>query len=208
MYWAEFVTIAIAHLFAVASPGPDFYVVMQQSVRGGTRSGIWTSLGVGSAILLHVTYCLLGVALLLSQSPVLFEVMKYLAAGYLFYLGVQSIRASLVKPEEEEKAIAEPVLSAARAFGVGFLTNGLNPKATLFFLALFTLVIDPSTPTTIQIMYGAYLALATFLWFTLLSLILGIPRVRKAILNMGVWLERAMGAILILISLQIALNGV
>jgi len=208
MYWAEFFTIAIAHLFAVASPGPDFAVVMRQSVRGGTRSGVWTSLGVGSAILLHVTYCLLGVALLLSQSPALFNIMKLLAAGYLFYLGVQSIRASLIVEEAEGKTLEEPVLSAARAFGLGFLTNGLNPKATLFFLALFTVVIDPNTPTTIQIIYGSYLAIATFLWFAFLSLILGIPRVRDVILSLGVWLERAMGAILILISLQIALNGI
>lgn len=208
MYWAEFFTIAIAHLFAVASPGPDFYVVMRQSVRGGTRLGIWTSLGVGSAILLHVTYCLLGVALLLSQSPVLFDVMKFLAAGYLFYIGVQSIRASLIKQEVERAVAQEPVLSAIRAFCVGFLTNGLNPKATLFFLALFTVVIDPSTPVIIQIVYGLYLAVATFLWFTLLSLVLGISRVRDLILRMGMWLERAMGAILILISLQIVLSGV
>lgn len=208
MYWAEFFTIAIAHLFAVASPGPDFAVVMQQSVRGGTRSAIWTSLGVGSAILLHVTYCLLGVALLLSQSPALFNITKLLAAGYLFYLGVQSIRVSLIKPVAESEKLQEPVLSPARAFGLGFLTNGLNPKATLFFLALFTVVIDSNTPTTIQIMYGLYLALATFLWFALLSLILGIRSVRVFILRMGIWLERAMGAILILISLQIALNGV
>jgi threonine/homoserine/homoserine lactone efflux protein len=208
MYWAEFFTIAIAHLFAVASPGPDFAVVMRQSVLGGTRSGVWTSLGVGSAILLHVAYCLLGVALLLSQSPALFNVMKLLAAGYLFYLGVQSIRASLIKLGAVGEALEEPVQSAARAFSLGFLTNGLNPKATLFFLALFTVVIDPSTPTTIQIMYGLYLAAATFLWFALLSLILGIRSVRIFIVKMGVWLERAMGAILILISLQIALNSV
>jgi hypothetical protein len=57
-------------------------------------------------------------------------------------------------------------------------------------------------------MYGLYLAAATFLWFALLSLILGIPRVRVLIVRMGVWLERAMGAILIFVSLQIALNGV
>lgn len=208
MYWAEFFTIAIAHLFAVASPGPDFAVVMRQTVRGGTRTGIWTSLGVGSAILLHVSYCLLGVALLLSQSPTLFNAMKLLAAGYLFFLGVQSIRASLIPSVAILETKQEPVLSAARAFGLGFFTNGLNPKATLFFLALFTVVIDHNTPTTIQVMYGLYLAVATFLWFALLSLILGIPRVRDAILRMGVWLERAMGAILILISLQIALNGV
>jgi len=208
MYWAEFFTIAIAHLFAVASPGPDFAVVMGQSVRCGTRSGIWTSLGVGSAILLHVTYCLLGVALLLSQSPALFNAMKLLAAGYLFYLGVQSIRASLIQPVIEGETGREPAPSAVRAFGLGFLTNGLNPKATLFFLALFTVVIDPDTPATIQIMYGLYLAVATFLWFALLSLILGIPSVKHFILRMGVWLERAMGAILILISLQLALSGV
>jgi threonine/homoserine/homoserine lactone efflux protein len=208
MYWAEFFTIVIAHLLAVTSPGPDFAVVMRQSVRCGTRSGIWTSLGVGSAILLHVSYCLLGVAFLLSQSPALFNAMKLLAAVYLFHLGVQSIRASFVRPVIDGEATLEPALSAARAFGLGFVTNGLNPKATLFFLALFTAVIDPNTPTSIQVIYGLYLAGATFLWFAFLSLILGIPRVRVFILRMGAWLERAMGAILILISLKLALNGV
>ena len=208
MYWAEFFTIVIAHLFAVTSPGPDFAVVMRQRVRCGTRSAIWTSLGVGSAILLHVAYCLLGVAFLLSQSPTLFNAMKLLAAVYLFYLGVQSIRASLVQRLIEGETTLEPALSAVRAFGLGFVTNGLNPKATLFFLALFTVVIDPNTPTTIQMIYGLYLAGATFLWFAFLSLILGIPRVRVFILSMGSWLERAMGAILILISIQLALNGV
>ncbi len=207
MYWAEFLTIAIAHLFAVAAPGPDFAVVMRQSVRGGTRTGVWTSLGVGSAILLHVSYCLLGVALLLSQSPLLFNVMKLIAAAYLFYLGVQSIRASLVSRSREDIAVQEPTLSAHRAFILGFLTNGLNPKATLFFLALFTVVIDPGTPLSIQVIYGLYLATATFLWFALLSLVLGMVRVRNFILKMGVWLERGMGLFLIFIAVQIALNG-
>ena len=87
MYWAEFLTIAIAHLFAAASPGPDFVVVTRQCVTGGIRTGIWTSLGVGTGILLHVSYCLLGVALLVSQSPTVFAGVKYLAAAYLFYPG-------------------------------------------------------------------------------------------------------------------------
>ena len=89
MYWTEFLTIAVAHLFAVASPGPDFAVVMRQCVTSGTRAGLWTSFGVGSGIFLHVSYCVLGVALLLSQSPALFNSMKYLAALYLLYLGIQ-----------------------------------------------------------------------------------------------------------------------
>ncbi|MEX0965440.1 MAG: LysE family transporter [Pseudohongiellaceae bacterium] len=206
MYWAEFFTIAVAHLFAVASPGPDFAVVMQQSLRAGTRTGVWTSLGVGTGILLHVAYCLLGVALLLAQSPTLFNAMKLVAAAYLFYLGVQSIRASFNQSNQQAVPAEGVVLSAGRAFVLGFLTNGLNPKATLFFLALFTVVIDPVTPLSIQLFYGLYLALATFAWFSLLSLILGVSSVRDFILKMGAWLERAMGAILIALALQIALN--
>jgi len=207
MYWAEFLTIAVAHLFAVASPGPDFAVVLRQSVLGGSRTGIWTSLGVGSAILLHVAYCLLGVALLLAQSPSLFNTMKLIAAAYLFFLGVQSIRASLGLPQKGASSPETVILSPRRAFALGFLTNGLNPKATLFFLALFTVVIDPNTPLTIQLFYGFYLALATFIWFSGLSIVLGRPRIREFVLRSGAWLERGMGAILIFLALQIALNA-
>ena len=76
MYWTEFLTIAIAHLFAVASPGPDFAVVTRQSVTGGTKAGLWTSFGVAVGILLHVGYCILGVAFNVSQSPSMFNEMK------------------------------------------------------------------------------------------------------------------------------------
>lgn len=206
MYWTEFLTIAVAHLFAVASPGPDFAVVLRQSVTSGTRAGIWTSLGVGSAILLHVTYCILGVALLLSQSPSLFNLMKYLAAAYLLYLGIQSIRESMRSGKLVEKLDEKIEVEPKKAFSLGFLTNGLNPKATLFFLALFTVVISPETPTLIQVTYGLYLAAATFAWFSMLSTILGRPNVRNWILNAGAWFERGMGAILIILAIQIALN--
>lgn len=205
MYWAEFLTIAAAHLAAVASPGPDFAVVLKQSISNGTRSAIWTSLGVGSAILLHVTYCLLGVAVLLSQSETLFSTVRYLAAVYLFYLGIKALLATLKSSETAQPTSSIQQNSALKAFYLGFLTNGLNPKATLFFLALFTVVISPATPTLVQAGYGLYLAVATFLWFTMLSVLLGRQRFRLFILRMGVWFERAMGSILILLALQIAL---
>ena len=204
MYWAEFFTIAVAHLFAVASPGPDFAIVTRQCMSGGTRAGVWTSLGVSSAILLHVTYCILGVALLLAQSTTLFNSMKYLAAAYLVYLGVQSIRGSFRQTNTALYTRGEVAISPSRAFAIGFLTNGLNPKATLFFLALFTVVIDSNTPSSIQILYGLYLAIATFLWFSMLSKILGRPNVRAFIIKTGNWVERGMGGILILLALQIS----
>lgn len=202
MYWSEFLAIALAHLFAVASPGPDFAIVTRQSVMAGTRVGIWTSLGVGAGILVHVSYCILGVALLLTRYEQLFNLMKFCAAGYLCFLGLQSLRLSMQEQQVLDSGSAVTT-EASRAFWSGFLTNGLNPKATLFFLALFTVVIDITTPTIVQIFYGLYLALATFIWFAMLSAILGKQKVRDFMLRAGVWFERGMGIILILLAVQI-----
>ena len=206
MYWGEFLTIAIAHLFAVASPGPDFAVVTRQCITAGTKAGVWTSLGVGFGILLHVTYCILGVALLLSQSSFLFNVMKYLAGTYLIYLGAQSVRNFLASTVTSNVEDMNPEHSIRKAFLLGFLTNGLNPKATLFFLALFTVVIGEETPTMVQVLYGLYLAAATFIWFALLSKLFGLAVVRSRLLKMGKWFELGMGIGLVLLALQIALN--
>ncbi len=206
-YLDEFLLIAIAHFFAVASPGPDFAVVLKQSVQQGRRNALWTSAGVGVAILLHVGYCVLGVALILTQSPNLFIALKYLAGAYLAYLGVQALRA--VKPPEntsdaiENKTVLEE--SVWLAFRRGFLTNALNPKATLFFMSLFTLVISVTTPTSVQIAYGVYMALATWVWFSMLSLVLSKPGVRGFFQKSGYWFDRGIGVILIALAIRVVI---
>ena len=205
----QFLTIAVAHLFAVASPGPDFAVVLRQSVNGGTRAGLWTSAGVGTGIFLHIAYCLLGVALLLSRVEWLFTLVKWLAAAYLAWLGLQSLfnawRGETAAATGGSAASA--VIAPLRAFSTGFITNGLNPKATLFFLALWTVVVSPETPVAAQLLYGVYLALATFAWFSLLSHLLGRQRVREFLLRAGKWFEAGMGTILLLLAAQIALTA-
>src|SRR3954462_7494240 len=92
-YWFEFSEVALAHLLAVASPGPDFAIVLKQSLAHGRRTGIWTSIGVGTAILLHVMYSLLGLGLLIRGSALWFNVVKFAGATYVAWLGVQSLRA-------------------------------------------------------------------------------------------------------------------
>ena len=202
----QFITIAIAHLFAVASPGPDFAVVLKQSVNGGVRTGLWTSAGVGAGIFLHVTYCVLGVALLLSRVDWLFVLVKLVAAAYLAWLGLQALWR-VWRSTDVVQAGAGAELAPVRAFSTGFLTNGLNPKATLFFLALWTVVISPETPVGIQALYGVYLALATFVWFAMLSRLLGQQRVRGLLLRSGKWFEAGMGVVLLLLAAQIAVTA-
>nr|WP_275442796.1 LysE family transporter [Pseudoalteromonas sp. OOF1S-7] len=202
----EFILIALAHFFAVASPGPDFAIVLKQSISHGRRNALMTSAGVGLGILVHVTYCLLGVALLLSQSPELFNAFKYLAGAYLTYMGIQALRASAT-PASAQPGEAQPLTqeSGIKALRRGFLVNALNPKATLFFLSLFTLVIDPGTPQSVQLFYGLYMALATWIWFSSLSLVLSKAAVRGFFQRAGHWFDRGIGVILLLLALRLVL---
>jgi len=209
-YWVEFIALAIAHLFAVMSPGPDFAVVSRYSVRFGAKTGVWVSLGIALGILIHVTYSVLGLALVIKTTPVLYSFLLLGAAVYFLWLAAILLRAkkpqlttsdnsdSLEKVTQNEKPPSVP-----RAIGLGFLTNGLNMKATMFFLALFTSVISAQTPFVVKSAYGAYLAVATFIWFAALSLLLGKTRLRHWLLRYGYWFDRAMGFIVLLLAVHL-----
>jgi RhtB (resistance to homoserine/threonine) family protein len=205
MYWTEFLTVALVHLLAVASPGPDFAIVLRESVSNGRHAGIWTALGVGSGILLHVGYCLLGIGLIVSQSIVLFNLLKWLAAAYLIYIGIRALQARPADPASAELAPLA-ARSPRAAFARGFVTNGLNPKATLFFLSLFTLVISPQTPLLVQAGYGLYLALATAVWFCAVALLFSQARVRRGFVRLGHWFDRLMGAVLVGLGIKVAFS--
>lgn len=216
--WHEFLTVALFHLLAVISPGPDFAVVVKQSVSQGRKVGIFTAFGVGTAILIHVSYSLLGIGLLIRNSQWLFDILKYVAAAYLFYIGIKAIRSKKIKSTEIEELIEMPhtlhkkinskskIISPTflKAYRMGFLTNGLNPKATLFFFSLFAVVINPDTPVIIQIGYGVYMAIVTALWFVLVAFLFGHKRVRIKFEKMGHWFDRIMGVALIVLGIKIA----
>jgi RhtB (resistance to homoserine/threonine) family protein len=208
-YWSEFLLVALAHLVAVASPGPDFAMVLRQSITHGRRPAVWTSVGIGTGIFLHVAYSLLGIGLLVRSSVLAFNILKWLGAVYLAWIGQKALRAKPFANGGAPQATAAggaPAIPGRRAaFITGFLTNALNPKATLFFVALFSVVINPRTPVLIQGAYGVWMALATMGWFTLVSLFFSQERVRAAFLRCGHWFERTMGVILLALGVRLAL---
>lgn len=204
MYWTEFLTVALIHLLAVASPGPDFAIVVRESVGAGRRAGIFTALGVGCGIFVHVTYSLLGIGLIVSQSIVLFNALKWLAAAYLLYIGIKALRAKPAAAGAADPHVAQLERSPRAAFVTGFVTNGLNPKATLFFLSLFTVVINPHTPLLVQAGYGMYLAVATAIWFCMVAMLFSQQRVRAGFARLGHWFDRAMGVVLVGLGIKLA----
>ena len=206
-YTQEFLLIATIHLVAVASPGPDFALIVKQSVKYGRRTAFFTSLGIGSGILIHVFYSLLGLSVVISSDPFIYQLLHYIAAGYFIYIGIKNLTATANQYDNHTDKILSGITDF-KAFTRGFLVNGVNIKVTLFFISLFTLVIDQSTPVTIKFCYGVYMSVATILWFSMLSALLTKSSVRAVLFERGYLIERLMGVILIVVALQILRTGI
>jgi RhtB (resistance to homoserine/threonine) family protein len=204
-YVAEFTALAVIHFLAVVAPGPDFAVTIRQSVRHGRRAGISTALGIGAGISVHVIYTLLGVGALMQATPWLLRLAEVLGGAYLFYLGVVFIRS-----RNDQKTVLSALAANGadspnfrRSFMLGFLTNATNPKATLFFLAVFTTMVSASTPLRIQMFYGAWMCCVNAVWFVLVSIVFTNPAIRERFLRMGCVFERMIGILFIAFSMRL-----
>lgn len=204
---SEFLMVAAAHLLAVMSPGPDFAIVMKQSLTRGRATALWTSLGIGSGILVHATYAVLGLGWVIHRSETVFTYMKWIGTAYLVWLGWQCLRAKAEVPTAEgtQTAATGEGVSKRSAYWTGFLTNALNPKAVFFFVALFSAGISTMTPRWVLAGYCLWMALVTAAWFSLVSMIFTRPEIRARFLRIAHWVDRATGAVLLLFALRLAL---
>ncbi len=202
-----FVTLAAIHLLAVMSPGPDFALIVRNSLAGSRRAGIWTAAGFALGIGVHVTYSLLGIGLVISQSILLFNAIKLAGAAYLIVIGCKALFARKPDGEASEEAVERRAIGASAALWSGFLCNALNPKATLFFLALFTQLIDPSTPLMLQALYGFYMSAQTFAWFSLVASVLSLRPIRERFAVIQHGFGRVVGGLLLALGINVALSA-
>ncbi|MBI4127134.1 LysE family transporter [Candidatus Peregrinibacteria bacterium] len=198
-------TVALIHLLALISPGPDFIMCVRNSLTYSRRTGIYTAVGFGGGIAVHILYCLAGLALVISKSILLFSFIKFLGAAYLIYIGVKSIISKSSKIEIGEQHKKEDI-SALSAVRIGFLTNVLNPKATLFMLSLFTLVISPNTPFPVMLVMGGVMVVDTILWFSLVATMLTHRRIRAIFEKFQGAFNKTLGGLLIALGVKVALS--
>ena len=200
----EFLLLAAAHIFAVASPGADFTVVLRNTLQSGKSAGIATAVGIGLGILVHVGYTLLGVSLILSQSPVLFNLVKFSGAAYLVWLAFRSFQSRKSVAQRSVKTIHLEI-SLVYAVKQGFIVNVLNPKVTIFFVALFASVVNPQTPIWLQIIYGLWLSLYSIVWFIFVAWAFSRERILTWYRKNGYLIDWGMGVILCLIAVRLLL---
>ena len=196
----------VSGLLLNITPGPDSLFIMARSATQGWRAGFVACWGVGSGVFVHVFAAALGLSALLATSATAFAVVKAIGAAYLVWIGIGMLRA---RAEAAQAVDAAPrVLRYRDIFRQGFLTNVLNPKVALFFLAFVPQFIAPdaaSKPLAF-IVLGAIFDINGMLWCHALALFTAFASRR---LNVGAavgrWLNRTMGAVFVALGAKLAL---
>lgn len=204
IFWA-WMLFLIVDIAVVMSPGPAFVALVRNAMVYDRNISIATALGLALGVMAHVVLVLGGIAFLITKSVLLFNVIKYGGAGYLIYVGVKSLRTGgkcvVVKADEGHvKAI-----TVKQAVLHGFLMNLLNPKAVVFFTAVFAQFIHPSMSFSVQMLYGFTPVCVEFLWFTGLAIILTNTSIKRRFMNVIHWVERLCGGLMIGLGVKLAL---
>ncbi len=195
----ELLSVAGLTALIMISPGPDLALVTRNTVVGGKSAGGWTSAGVLTGNLVHITYCLLGIGWLLATSIVAFTIFKLAGGAYLIFLGFQSLRPNLNTTEEIETSA-----SHSRKWWVqGLLNNLLNPKGPLFYLGVFAVFVHPeSTIADLVLLVCTMISISTCFW-VLFVYVLQISSVRNRLLDAGQWVNRLLGTVLIALGIRL-----
>ena len=188
--------IGLIHLVALVSPGPDFVVACRNSLLYSRTIGIYTAVGFGLGICVHISYAVFGLSWLIANNELIFTVIQYLGAFYLMLIGIQSLR-SFQSQIGQETATASSRISPFQAVRIGFITNVLNPKATLFFLSLFSTMLNPTVGELTLVVIAVLLVVTTILWFSLVALLISHPRFTTTLKRYEKTVHRFFGVLLI-----------
>jgi threonine/homoserine/homoserine lactone efflux protein len=199
----ELTTVALITVLAVISPGADFAMITRNSLVHGRRAGLIASLGIAAGVQLHVFYTMLGIGIVLKESALLFSIVKVVGVMYLVYLGYTTFTA---RPVSTAPTPWAKQYSAWGVFRMGFFTNALNPKTTLFVVSVYTQVVSPHTPLVVQFGDGAFMSLAHWVWFSLVAMFFSNPAFRTKVLQHQTTVNRSIGIVLACLGFSLAVS--
>ena len=196
----------VAGLLLNITPGPDTLYILGRSASQGWRGGAVAALGIGAGLFVHTLAAAVGLSALLAASATAFTILKWVGAAYLVYLGVSLLFA---RPTIQQRSSALRVVTLRTVFLQGFLTNVLNPKVALFFLAFLPQFVDPGAPNRAL----AFLFLGFVFNFngTLWNLFVAwsAARVASSLDSSGrfaLWLNRTVGALFVYLGIRLVIS--
>ncbi|MFC0134997.1 lysine transporter LysE [Massilia eurypsychrophila] len=187
-------------------PGPDSLLIMTRSATQGARAGCVAALGIGAGVFIHMFAAALGLSAILSTSATAFTVVKYVGAAYILYLAFGLLRS---KPRAAVNAAPAAPLPFSKIFAQGFLTNVLNPKVALFFLAFVPQFIqaDAQYKAFAFIVLGVIFNVNGMLWCFALALFTARAKARLQVsARTSLWLNRVTGGLFVWLGVKLALS--
>ena len=186
------------------SPGPDSLYILARTVQQGRRAGLWSVLGISTGCLVHTLAVATGLSALLATSATAFVVIKWAGAAYLIWIGIQALRSQTLQLNEQIDRASD-----RQIFQQGLLTNVLNPKVALFFLALLPQFVSAEAQHGVLpfLLLGLTFIVTGTLWCSVLVLAADrlTQRVRQSP-RLGQWINRGVGMLMIALGLRLALS--
>lgn len=203
MTFSIWLSLLMICILGAMSPGPSLAMVARHSLAGGRLHGVVTSWAHAMGVGFYALLTLLGLAVLLQQSPTLFSVITYAGAAYLAYLGVNALRS---KGGVAAKLAAGKPASLRVAARDGLMISLLNPKLALFFIALFSQFVAVGTEAASRAVIVATPLLVDGLWYTLIAVVLSNARVLDKLRHKAQLIDRLSGVVLLLLALRVVVQ--
>ena len=190
-----FFTVALVHLVALMSPGPDFFFVSQTAVSRSRKEAMLGVLGITAGVMVWSGVALLGLHIILEKMAWLHNIIMVGGGLYLCWMGYQMLRGALKKSDAPSHEPKVELARSGRSFLKGLLTNLANPKAIIYFGSVFSLFVGDNVGSGER--WGIFLliALETFAWFTLVASLFALPAMRRGYQRMAKWIDGVAGAL-------------
>lgn len=201
-----FLTVALVHLVALMSPGPDFFFVSQTAVSRSRKEAMMGVLGITLGVMIWAGVALLGLNLILEKMAWLHTIIMVGGGLYLCWMGYQMLRGALKKEVINAPAPQVELATSGRSFVKGLLTNLANPKAIIYFGSVFSLFVGDSVGETARWGIFVLIAMETFAWFTLVASLFALPAMRRGYQRMAKWIDGVAGALFTAFGLHLIIS--
>ncbi|AGH37830.1 RhtB protein [Bibersteinia trehalosi USDA-ARS-USMARC-189] len=202
-FWYGFGVITAIHILAAISPGPDFIFVSQQTLSRGRATGLLCALGVALGFSVHILYSIMGLAVVIANAAWFLTAIKIVGGAYLIWLGYQGLKARAKNEVVEIKQEKLTPQSYGKSIWKGFLCNVLNPKAPVYLVSVFTVVLSPEMPLWQLSIYGLWMMFLLFAWFATVAFLLSIPQVNAQFQKAGHWIDRLLGTVMVGLGIKV-----
>ncbi len=208
MYIQNFEAFFIAITILTLTPGLDTALVIRNTSRAGFSDGCVTSLGICSGLFVHATFSAIGISAILAQSAELFQFVKMIGAAYLIWLGLSSLRALLASGQGlNVSTTTHSALNLTRSLREGFLSNVLNPKTAVFYLAFLPQFINPDNSPLIQSLFMAAIHFViAMVWQCGLAAALSSAKNLLKNASFMKWMEGTTGVVLVTLGIKLLLE--